>query len=125
MYPLWRCSGCEMSLLPVCFQLQSDGTASVTDKVPVALTHRRGRIAYTKICLPSRVWSSRSTRACKITLAGLEHIKGSNPEPGKRGLLLPSIHPSILFCDTFWYNCEYNKIALNLWKDFCRVFWLR
>lgn len=35
MYPLWRCSGCEISLCAVCFQLQSDGTASVTDKVPV------------------------------------------------------------------------------------------
>lgn len=82
----------------VYFQLPSDGTASDTDKVPVAPTHRRGRIAYTKICLLSRVWFSRSTVACKITSTGWERIMNLyNAEAGKlEGL---SHHPSIPFCD--------------------------
>lgn len=67
IHPLRRCSGREISLLAVCFQLQSDGTAWLTDKVPSAPTHRGGPIAYRKICLLSRVRFSRSTLACKIT----------------------------------------------------------
>lgn len=64
-------------------------------KCPLPPTHRRRRIAYTKICLLSRVWFSRSTLACKITSTGWEHIKNLyNPEPGKlAGPILSPIRP--------------------------------
>lgn len=64
-------------------------------KCPLPPTHRRRRIAYTKICLLSRVWFSRSTLACKITSTGWEHINNLyNPEPGKlAGPILSPIRP--------------------------------
>lgn len=83
---------CEISLLAVCFQWQSDGTA-LYYKVPVAPTHRGGRIAYRKkkkgkknsAYSPESGFPEAPLRAGSPVSTGPEPIEDlQDPEPGER-----------------------------------------
>lgn len=81
--------GCEIRLLAVCFQLQSHGTASFTDKVAVAPhTQKRAYSLQKSLVFPEAPLHARSPRLTQSTLGTFTTMNQENQRA-----FLTSIHP--------------------------------